>query len=59
MIEDKVTRWVLPVDEDEDWLLLTLPDDLLEVMNLVPGDSISWEPQEDGTIMIKLVESNE
>lgn len=59
MIEDKVTRWILPVDEDEDGFLLTLPDDLLEVMNLVPGDSISWEPQEDGTIMIKRVESNE
>ena len=59
MNKDRVTRWVLPVDDSEDGLVITLPPDLLEQMNLVEGDSIDWTEESDGSIIIKRVEGNQ
>jgi hypothetical protein len=57
--QDKVKKWVLPVeeirDEDtgEDEYCVTFPDDLLEAANLKEGDLVEWVDQGDGSYLLK------
>ena len=59
--EDKVKKWVLPVeeirDEDtgEDEYCVTFPDDLLESANLKEGDEIEWVEKGDGSYLLRKV----
>jgi len=56
--EDKVVKWVLPVEEtkidetDETEYFITFPDDLLEAANLKEGDQIEWIDNNDGTFSL-------
>ena len=59
--KDKVSRWVLPVEEikieetDEIEYFITFPDDLLEAANLNEGDQIEWIENGDGSWIMKKV----
>jgi hypothetical protein len=59
--EDKVKKWVLPVEEvrdedtDEDIYCVTFPDDLLEAANLKEGDLVEWVDLEDGSYRLEKV----
>jgi len=59
--EDKVKKWVLPVeevrDEDtgEDEYCIAFPDDLLEAANLKEGDTIEWVDRGDGSYEMRKV----
>ena len=59
--EDKVKKWVLPVEEvrdedtDEDIYCVTFPDDLLEAANLKEGDEIEWVEKDDGSYLLRKV----
>jgi hypothetical protein len=55
--EDKVKKWVLPVEEDDPSGVqyITFPDDLLKAANLKEGDVLEWIDQGDGSFkMIKV-----
>jgi hypothetical protein len=57
--QDKVKKWVLPVEEvkdldtDENVYCVSFPDDLLEAANLKEGDLIEWVDQGDGSYLLK------
>ena len=57
--EDKVVKWVLPIEEVENGdtmeteYFITFPDDLLEAANLKPGDEIEWVDRNDGTFILR------
>jgi hypothetical protein len=57
--QDKVKKWVLPVEEvrdqdtDEDVYCVSFPDDLLEAADLKEGDLIEWVDQGDGSYLLK------
>jgi bifunctional DNA-binding transcriptional regulator/antitoxin component of YhaV-PrlF toxin-antitoxin module len=57
--QDKVKRWVLPVEEVENGdngeqeYFITFPDDLLEAANLTEGDQVEWVDNKDGTYTLK------
>ena len=54
---DRVIKWSLPVEEQEDGeYYITLPDDLLEATNFNEGDQIEWIPQDNGSYLLKKVE---
>jgi hypothetical protein len=55
-VKDRVTKWVIPVEEDGDDCVITFPDDLLEAANLKEGDQIEWIDQGDGSCILKKVE---
>ena len=56
--KDKVIKWSLPVEEQEDGeYYMTLPDDLLEAANLKEGDQIKWIPQDSGSYILQKVEA--
>jgi hypothetical protein len=49
--KDKVTSWILPVDDDYN---ITFPEDLLEQTGWKEGDTLQWIDQGDGSFkMIK------
>jgi antitoxin component of MazEF toxin-antitoxin module len=56
--QDKVKKWVLPVEEckdvdtDETEYFVSFPDDLLEAANLKEGDQIEWHDQGDGSFKL-------
>jgi hypothetical protein len=60
--QDKVKRWVLPVEEVENGdtgeqeYFITFPDDLLEAANLKEGDSVEYLDQGDGSYLLKKIE---
>lgn len=60
--EDKVKKWVLPVEEckdadtDETEYFIQFPDDLLEAANLTVGDQVEWVDKGDGSYLLKKVE---
>jgi hypothetical protein len=54
-VKDRVTEWVIPVEEDGDDCVITFPDDLLEAANLKEGDQIEWIIQDDGSCILKKV----
>ena len=56
--QDKVVRWQLPVEEENDYITgekeyFTFPDDLLEAANLKPGDEVFWEDKNDGSFLLR------
>jgi hypothetical protein len=59
--EDKVKKWVLPVEEvrdedtDEDIYCVTLPRDLLEAANLSEGNVVEWVDKGDGSYILRKV----
>ena len=58
--QDKVKKWVLPVEPDPSGeYFVTFPDDLLEAANLNEGDSIEWISQDNGSYLMKKVEKKE
>ena len=60
--QDKVKKWVLPVEEckdadtDETEYFVSFPDDLLEAADLKEGDKVEWVDQGDGSYLLKKVE---
>ena len=59
--QDKVVKWVLPIEEVEDGdtgeqeYFITFPDDLLEAANLKPGQEVEWVDQGDGSYLLRKV----
>jgi hypothetical protein len=59
--QDKVNKWILPVEEIEDGdtgkqeYFITFPDDLLDAVNLTEGNQVEWIDNKDGTWLIKKV----
>jgi hypothetical protein len=53
--EDKVKRWVLPVEYIDDECFVSFPEDLLEAANLKEGDQINWVDNGDGSYMLSKV----
>ena len=59
--EDKVKKWVLPVEEvkdedtDENIYCVSFPDDLLEAADLKEGDKVEWVDQGNGSYLIRKV----
>ena len=54
--EDKVVKWVLPVEYIDDECFISFPEDLLEAANLKEGDHTEWIDQGDGSYLLKKVE---
>jgi len=54
--EDKVVKWLLPVEYIDDECFISLPEDLLEAANLEEGNSIKWIDNGDGSYLLKKVE---
>jgi hypothetical protein len=48
--KDKVTSWILPVDDDYN---ITFPEDLLEQTGWKEGDTLQWIDQGDGSYIMK------
>jgi hypothetical protein len=53
--EDKVVKWVLPVEYIDDECFISFPEDLLEAANLKEGDHTEWINQGDGSYLLKKV----
>jgi hypothetical protein len=59
--QDKVKKWVLPVEEvkidetDEIDYIVTFPDDLLEAADLKEGDQVEWVDKGDGSYLLRKV----
>jgi hypothetical protein len=60
--QDKVKRWVLPIEEVENGdtgeqeYFITFPDDLLEAADLKEGDSVEYLDQGDGSYVLTKVQ---
>ena len=46
----------LPVEQDGDDYIVTFTDDLLEQLGWSAGDTLDWEPQVNGSIIVTKVE---
>ena len=59
--EDKVTKWVLPVELDglTGDCVVTLPDDLLERVGWVEGDTVEFVSNTNGSFTVKKVVKSE
>jgi hypothetical protein len=53
--QDKVKKWVLPVDNLGECYFVSFPDDLLEAAKLKEGDEVYWVDNNDGTYTIRKV----
>lgn len=53
--KDKVIKWSLPVEEVDDEYYITLPDDLLDAADLLPGDEVEWISQNNGSYILKKI----
>ena len=57
--QDKVVKWQLPVEEENDVItgekeyFITFPDDLLEAANLKQGDDVEWVDRNDGSFLLR------
>lgn len=53
--EDKVVKWVLPVEVDgpSGEYFVTFPDDLLEAAGLKEGDTVEWIDNRDGSFILR------
>jgi len=50
-------RYTIPIDSDEnDDLLLKLPDDLLDELGWQEGDVLEWSEDIDGTLLLRRVD---
>jgi antitoxin component of MazEF toxin-antitoxin module len=62
--QDKVKKWVLPVqeienkDDGETEYFINLPDDLLEAADLKEGDSVEYLDRGDGSYILKKIENH-
>ena len=52
--QDKVNRWILPVNEENGEQFINLPDELLEQVNWSDGDTLEWIPRGDTFILQKV-----
>ena len=48
-------KWSLPVEEVDDEYYITLPDDLLDAADLLPGDEVEWIDQNNGSYILKKI----
>jgi hypothetical protein len=57
VVEDKVKKWVLPVESDgpSGEYFVTFPEDLLKATNLNEGDQVDWVDQGDGSYLLRKV----
>ena len=59
--QDKVVKWQLPVEEENDVItgekeyFITFPDDLLEAANLKQGDDVEWVDRNDGSFLLRKI----
>jgi len=59
--QDKVKKWVLPVEEckdadtDETEYFVSFPEDLLEAADLKEGDQVEWVDKGDGSYLLRKV----
>jgi hypothetical protein len=59
--QDKVKKWVLPVEEckdadtDETEYFVSFPEDLLESADLKEGDQVEWVDKGDGSYLLRKV----
>ena len=59
--QDKVKKWILPVEEckdadtDETEYFVSFPDDLLEAADLKEGDQVEWVDRGDGSYLLRKV----
>ena len=59
--EDKIKKWVLPVEEckdvdtDKTEYFVSFPDDLLDAANLKEGDQVNWVDNGDGSYTLTKV----
>ncbi len=59
--QDKVVKWILPVEEVENGdtgeqeYFITFPDDLLEAANLKQGDDVEWVDNNDGSFLLRKI----
>ena len=53
--EDKLKKWVLPVDNLGELYFVKFHDDLLEAANLKEGDEVEWVDNKDGSYIIRKV----
>ena len=44
-----VNSWTVTVEEDGDDLVLPLPQELLDQVGWLTGDTLNWQNEEDGT----------
>ena len=57
--QDKVVKWKLPIEIGNDCItgekeyFITFPDDLLEAVNLKPGDNVEWVDMNDGSFLLR------
>jgi len=57
--QDKVKKWILPVEEckdadtDETEYFVSFPDDLLEAADLKEGDQVEWVDRGDGSYLLR------
>lgn len=54
--KDKVVKWRLPVQQNEEDYYVEFPDDLLEAANLKEGDQVEWVKQPGGAYLLRKVE---
>ena len=53
--EDKVNRWILPVNEQNGEQFINLPDELLEQVNWSEGDTLEWIPSKGDAFILQKV----
>lgn len=39
--------WIVPVEEDGDDLMITIPDEVMTLLGLTVGDTLNWEVDEN------------
>ena len=50
----------LPVEQDDEGCYLTFTDDLLDQLGWKVGDTLNWDEQDDGSIIVtKYIETDE
>lgn len=53
---DGTLRWTVPIDEDG---VLTLPDEVWQLLGWKEGDNLEWVEQDDGSILLMKTEDTE
>lgn len=53
---DETNRWTAHVDEDG---VLTLPDEVWDILGWKEGDTLEWVEQDDGSLLLVKVEDTE
>lgn len=61
MISEKINKWILTVIQDRESheLMIELPPDLLESTGWKIGDTLYWEPSEEGCATLTKVISDD